>query len=205
MKNYTNIAIIGGSILIVGAMMYFFLRPKGSEVKKVGELIISKPKGKMKQKVIIIWGGISYATPDWVLEQIPLKVKNNYLLVIAPYTMSLDSINSTILPYFSNNNINISQYSLAGFSAGAKKVLGAYSENYDKVGLIDPSTNSTLSKQNFGNNVIMTYNPKNWGSYPNIKKAFPILANNILKGGGKVENKDMKHKNFVKYYFEKYY
>ena len=205
MKNYTNIAIIGSSIIIVGAMMYFFLRPKGSEVQKVGELIISKPKGKMKQKVIIIWGGISYATPNWVLEQIPLKVKNNYLLVIAPYTMSLENINSIILPYFSKNNINASQYSLAGFSAGGKKVLAGYSKNYKKVGLIDPSTNSTLSNQKFGNNVVMTYNPKNWGSYPNIKKLFPVLATNILNGGGKVENKDMKHKNFVKYYFEKYY
>ena len=205
MKNYTNIAIIGGSVLIVGAIMYFFLRPKGSDVKKIGELIISKPKGKMRQKVIIIWGGISYATPDWVLGQIPLKVKNNYLLVIAPYTMSLDKVNSTILPYFSNNNINVSQYSLAGFSAGGKKVLDGYSKNYKKVGLIDPSTNSTLSNQNFGDNVVMTYNPKNWGSYPNIKKSFPVLAKNIINGGGKVENIDMKHKEFVKYYFENNY
>ena len=201
-KTLKIVSVVAG--LVVIGLLVFAFRPQGNDVIRLGDLIISKPKGKFNYKVMIVWGGLDYANPDWMLSQTPRKVLDGYLLIFAPYNKDMAKIKDKVLPYFDNENINVSNWSLVGFSAGAKQVQKNYSVEYKFVGLIDPSTDSNLANKSYGANTIMTYDIDNWSSYKSIKGALPILAQNVSSGGGYSENIDQSHKDFVRYFFNKH-
>lgn len=104
---------------------------------------------------MIVWGGIDYATPNWMATQIPQTLKNSKKIVIAPYTVPLETIQSKY------KGIKIG--SVSGFSAGGQQAW-RHAGIVPFTGLIDPSTTAEhVSKATNWSNVVMLYNNNNWG------------------------------------------
>lgn len=104
---------------------------------------------------MIVWGGIDYATPNWMSLQIPQSLKNSKKVIIAPYTVPLETIKAKW------PNLKIS--SVSGFSAGGNQAW-IHAGTVPFTGLIDPSTNAThVAKATNWSNVVMYYNNFNWG------------------------------------------
>lgn len=169
------------------------------------EFIVIKPSNKTNFDVLFVFGGTSYATPDWMLKQMPQYILKSYLVILAPYTTSFNNTNKQLKDYLSKNNFKQKSLSVIGFSAGGYNAQSGYSKDLRYFGLIDPSTRSEYTSIKFGKNAHMVYNNSNWGAYPNIKKLQPIIANNVKSGGGHVEEVKLNHADIPKYFFEKHF
>jgi hypothetical protein len=142
---------------------------------------------------IIIWGGMYYATPEWMSKQIPKCMWSEYEIYIVPYGTPLSSVKKDIDPKTTG---------LIGFSAGGLDVLKNYNKNYAFIGLIDPSTKQIHSKIDYGSNTFMVYNNKNWGSInPSLKK----VSDQINNTGGKSTLVNLGHSSIPKYFFERHF
>jgi hypothetical protein len=139
---------------------------------------------------IIIWGGMHYATPEWMNKQIPEWMWGQYEIYIVPYGTPFSQIKKDIDPKTTG---------LIGFSAGGLDVLKNYSKDYAFIGLIDPSTRDVYTKIDYGSNTFMVYNDKNWG---NINKTLTKVADQINNTGGKSALVSMEHSSIPKYFFE---
>ena len=142
---------------------------------------------------IIIWGGMHYATPLWMKQQIPEWMFGEYEIYFVPYGTPLAKVKSDIDPKTS---------ALIGFSAGGLDVLKNYSKDYAFVGLIDPSTRDSYAKKEFGGNTYMLYDSDNWGS---INKSLKSVAAQVNNTGGSAIEIVMGHKDIPKYFFETYF
>jgi hypothetical protein len=103
----------------------------------------------------IVFGGIAYATPSWMAEQMPQEFKSSKKIVIAPYTATLE----TIIAKYKGITIK----SVSGFSAGGQQAW-KHAGTIGFTGLIDPSTTADhVAKATNWSNVVMYYNNSNWG------------------------------------------
>jgi hypothetical protein len=211
MKNKKLYIYASISFVITSLLVYFLVKGKSlvkGEAKSTDfskssfeGIIVAKPNNKTEFDVLIVFGGMYYANPEWMYKQIPKEVFLNNLVFIAPYTKSYSSVKGIVDKYMKDNGYRIGSLSLAGFSAGALNVQSGYRKDMKFVGLIDPSTKSQFAEIDFGKNVHMVYNNSNWGTYPNIKALQPKIADNIRKGGGVVQEVKMKHDSIPKYFF----
>ena len=139
---------------------------------------------------LIIWGGMYYATPDWMDKQIPAWMWSRYEIIIYPYgtplTMDYDPKTTGLI----------------GFSAGGIDVLKNYKKDYAFIGLIDPSTRVNFTTTDYSDNVIMIYNVSNWGG---SNKSMKPVADQVNKCGGKAISLSMGHKNMPSYFFKTYF
>jgi hypothetical protein len=120
-----------------------------AKTQNIGDLIINEPNNLKDDTYALIFGGMYYANPKWMLEQLPDNIKNTKNIIIAPYTTSLRSV----LDKFKDVKVS----SVSGFSAGGKQAFEAIGR-YSFIGLIDPSVpSSALNITNFGNSK-MIYN-----------------------------------------------
>lgn len=138
---------------------------------------------------IIIWGGMYYATPEWISKQIPQWMWSRYEIYIAPYGTKLSNI----------ANVNPQTTALIGFSAGGMDVLKNYSHEYALCVLLDPSTRSKYALIEYGPNTLMFYNAENWG---NMNKNLTSVANRINETGGNAVSLDFQHAEIPKYFFD---
>jgi hypothetical protein len=138
---------------------------------------------------IIIWGGMYYATPEWISKQIPEWMWSRYEIYIAPYGTKLSNI----------ANVNPQTTALIGFSAGGMDVLKNYNQQYALCVLLDPSTRSKYTLIEYGPNTLMFYNAANWGS---INKNLTSVANRINETGGNAVSLDLQHADIPKYFFD---
>ena len=220
-KNNTDkkwVYILGGlALLSVGFLIYKKVTKKanlveskpdfkeGNNTFKKGNLIISVPVTKSKTyPIIYVFGGIDYATPEWMLKQIPQFILSRNVVVLAPYTISYNNIN--IQDFLNSKGIVIDtkNVSITGFSAGGINVQNAHNQNFKFIGLIDPSTRESFLNLPFGKNTKMVYNDANWTGYPNIRATLPKLDKVINNKGGESEKANIQHSNIPKYFFEKY-
>ena len=142
---------------------------------------------------LIIWGGMHYATPKWMNQQIPDWMWGQYEIYIVPYGTPLSQIKKDIDPKTTG---------LIGFSAGGLDVLKNYNKDYAFIGLIDPSTKEVYTKVDYNSNTFMIYNDKNWGD---INKSLKKVANQINNTGGKSTFVNLGHSSIPKYFFEYYF
>jgi len=203
------------SILVTCALVYIAFKIKktipapvtnATESKKItiGNTIISFPISVEKTyDIFYVFGGMDYATPNWMYKQIPEELFLNKIFVIAPYTKSFSETKKTLEDFLKKNSFKANKISIAGFSAGALNVQDNYNKSYEFVGLIDPSNRVSHLNINFGKNVYMFYNPNNWGYYPRIKSDMVKIAQNIKNSGGYTELVSLSHPNIPKYFFEK--
>jgi hypothetical protein len=208
---YTYSAI---SLVISSALLYLIFKlnkvgnqsesdkPSNSFSKDTfKDYVITKPSDKTSVNVVLIFGGMAYANPEWMMQQIPKETLLKSLIFIAPYTSKLSVVKNDLDSYLKSKNLKQKSLSVIGFSAGGYNAQASYSKDLRFFGLIDPSTKSDYLNIDFGNSANMTYNNDNWNVYPNIKSLQPKIANNILKGGGNVEVVSMSHINIPKYFF----
>jgi hypothetical protein len=210
--------VIGGAIAlaIAGIVIYKTRNSKKEDASKEdfmlgnttsteGELIFSMPVTKFSEySVVVVFGGISYATPTWVMNQVPKELLSKALFVFAPYTMTYSTVTQRINDFVAKNKILVKNTSLIGFSAGGLNVQRAYNKNFKFIGLIDPSTKKENLATSYGDNVKMVYNDANWGGFPQVKAVLPSLADLVNKVGGSAEKVNLKHDKMPSYFFDKY-
>lgn len=159
---------------------------KNTKTQNIGDLIINEPANPKDNTYALIFGGMHYAKPKWMFEQLPDNIKNSKNIIIAPYTTSL----SSVLDKFKDVKIS----SVSGFSAGGKQAFEAIGR-YSFIGLIDPSVpSSALSITNFGNSK-MIYNTT-WR-----KSSVEKVAKNMGDDAIKVSS---GHKDIPKEFFDKF-
>lgn len=204
--------VITGIIVAVGFLVLrrFFIKSSPTVIKANTKkvlsdgVIVSIPETKYaKYDLVIIFGGMYYANPEWMYSQIPKDGFYKNIVVIAPYTMSFDKAKSIYEPFLKDYKIKSS--SVMGFSAGGLQVQSNYSPSWKIAGLIDPSTKSQYLELPFSDNVKMIYNNANWtGSLAGIGTVQTKLDPIIKNKGGYAEKVSISHENIPKYFFEKF-
>jgi len=210
--------VIGGALaLAIAGIVIYKTRPskkeepikgdikQGNTTSKEGDLIFSMPVSKFSEyPVVVVFGGISYATPTWIMNQVPKELLSKAIFVFAPYTMPYSTVTQKINDFVAKNKILVKNTSIIGFSAGGLNVEKAYNKNFKFIGLIDPTTKKENLSTVYGNNVRMAYNDSNWGGYPQVKAALPTLATIVNNVGGIAEKVNLKHDKIPSYFFDKY-
>ncbi len=170
---------------------------------KVDGITITKPDNdSRKYNVIYIFGGMSYATADWMQKQVPKNYFLTNILVFANYTDSFSEANAKLKQFIAENNLQQGDVSIMGFSAGALPVLDNYSQEFKFVGLIDPSNRDKHLNLKYGSNAYMLYNSANWGTYPNIQSNMKKIAAKISDAGGVASKTTLSHKLIPAYFFK---
>lgn len=125
-------------------------------IKNIGDCILITPDKPTDKTACVIFGGIGFATPKWMLERIPEELQYRKTILILPYTSNIDQAKKIL----GKTQIK----SVLGFSAGGHQVWKLSGE-YQFVGLIDPSTKKEYVDDYFINDkrVFMMYRPDNWG------------------------------------------
>ena len=125
-------------------------------VKNIGDCILVTPDKPIDNTACVIFGGVGYATPKWMLDRVPEELQYRKTIVLLPYTSNIDHAKKLL----GKTQIK----SVLGFSAGGHKVWPLCGE-YQFVGLIDPSTKKEYIDSYFINDkrVFMMYRPDNWG------------------------------------------
>ncbi len=169
-------------------------------------LIFSVPDKESKVSLIYVFGGISYATPEWMINQVPEDLLSEKLFVFAPYTSDYYTVKKQLVDFIANKSINLNDdVSLIGFSAGALNVQKAYSPKFKFIGLIDPSTRKEyLENRLYNDNLNIIYNYENWNDYPNVKKILPKLSEKIQEVGGYSLEVKLNQADIPKYFFNKF-
>ena len=175
--------IIGGMAITLLLILFINKKNKFKELVEKNGILFNLTTNK-KVNLIIIIGGISFATPKWMYEQLNENYKNNCLIVIAPYSIGFDFLMEKITDITKEYDYKIKKTAFIGYSAGGHLIQKNYNKDFNFVGLIDPSTAPNYLTQEFSDNVFMLYNDKNWGGYPNIKKTLPLLNEKIISSGG---------------------
>lgn len=209
-KTQQNVIIASAVIVLVIFVYKKFVKRDiqiiESNTKKLlsDGVILSVPNTKYPtQSLIVIFGGMYYANPEWMYNQIPKEGLYKNIVVIAPYTMSLEKAKSIYEPAL--KDYKIKDTSVMGFSAGGLQVQKNYSSSWKIAGLIDPSTRTQYVEIPFSDNVKMVYNNANWGgSLSSIGNLQTKLETKIKEKGGYAEKVSLAHEKIPKYFFERF-
>lgn len=159
-------------------------------------IIIAEPPFPTKDySVCVVFGGINYATPEWMMKQVPTEILNKKTFVFAPYTSNIKEVEAEI----QNKQIK----SVLGFSAGGKKVWPLCGQ-YEFVGLIDPSTSDAYINAYPINDqrVVMMFNNKNWGGNLEYIGKAQVKAKRLM--GGNAIKVDLGHSKIPRAFFERF-
>ena len=149
--------------------------------------------------VLVVFGGINYATPDWMNSQIPTNIKDNKTIIIKSYNTDIEEVIEEL------NELNYNNLEVVGFSAGGRNVFKlAKKVKIDLLGLIDPTVPRSWSLEGFPINSILFFNNDNWSYYPDIKERQLELKDSMLDNGMIVVEEELNHREFPKAFFEEY-
>tara|TARA_R110000744_G_C18954789_1_gene516123 strand:+ start:18 stop:521 length:504 start_codon:yes stop_codon:yes gene_type:complete len=149
---------------------------------------------------LVVFGGINYATPEWMKSQMPKDMVNDNT-IIKSFDTNIDEVIDEL------NELEYNKLQVVGFSAGGRNVFKlAKVKKTDFIGLIDPTVPRSWTLEGFPNNSILFFNSNNWNSYPDIKERQKDLASNMKEkfGDESVEKTDLNHKSIPKEFFETY-
>lgn len=209
-KNQDKILVTSAIAVIVFFVYKEFIKKGVSEVKSNTKrtlsdgVILSIPDTKyQKYNLVIIFGGMYYANPEWMYKQIPNEGLYKNIVVIAPYTMSLEKAKSIFEPEI--KDLKIESTSVMGFSAGGLQVQKNYSPTWKVAGLIDPSIRTEYLNLPLSSNVKMIYNNANWGGgLAGIGTVQTKLEPKIKEKNGYAEKVSLAHDKIPKYFFDKF-
>lgn len=149
--------------------------------------------------VLVVFGGINYATPEWMDSQIPTHVIDNRTVIIKSYNTDVEEVIEEL------NELNYDNLEVVGFSAGGRNVFKlAKKIRIDLLGLVDPTVPRSWSLEGFPSNSILFFNNDNWNYYPDIKERQIELKEVMLDNGMMVVEEELNHKDFPKVFFEEY-
>jgi hypothetical protein len=143
--------------------------------KRIESCILSTPDKPIDKTACVVFGGVDYATPKWMLSQMPQELKDKKTILVLPFTSDMTQAKRILG--------KISIKSVLGFSQGGLKAWSASGE-YEFVGLIDPTTKEDSLRYHINDKrVHMIYNPSHWG-FPEVvkcqKKAAKIMLGNAI-------------------------
>ena len=138
--------------------------------------ILSTPDKPIDKTACVVFGGVKYATPKWMLSQMPQELKDKKTILVLPYTGDMTQAKRIL----GKTPIK----SVLGFSQGGLKAWPASGE-YEFVGLIDPTTKEDSLKYYINDKrVHMIYNPSGWSGFPEVvkcqKRAAKIMLGNAI-------------------------
>jgi hypothetical protein len=137
--------------------------------------ILSTPDKPVDNTACVVFSGVGYATPKWMLSQMPQELKFKKTILVLPFTSDITQAKRIL----GKTSIK----SVLGFSQGGLKAWPASGE-YEFVGLIDPTTKEDSLRYHINDKrVHMIYNPINWG-FPEVvkcqKRAAEIMLGNAV-------------------------
>jgi hypothetical protein len=139
--------------------------------KRIEGGILSTPDKPVDNTACVIFGGVAYATPKWMLSQIPQEIKDKKTILVLPFTSDITQAKRIL----GKTSIK----SVLGFSQGGLKAWPASGE-YEFVGLIDPTTKEDSLRYHINDKrVHMIYNPSGWG-FPEVVKCQKMAAKIML-------------------------
>ena len=145
--------------------------------KRIEGGILSTPDKPVDNTACVVFGGVKYATPKWMLTQMPQELKDKKTILVLPFTSDMTQAKRIL----GKTPIK----SVLGFSQGGLKAWPASGE-YEFVGLIDPTTKEDSLRYHINDKrVHMIYNPSpsNWG-FPEVikcqKRAAKIMLGNAI-------------------------
>jgi dienelactone hydrolase len=163
------------------------------------ELIKKILREQTMNTVLVIFGGIDYATPEWMNEQIPNHIKDNKTIIVKSYNSNIEEVIEEL------NELNYDNLEVVGFSAGGRNVFKLVKKiKIDLVGLIDPTVPRSWSLEGFPQTSILFFNNDNWAYYPDIKERQLELKDSMVDKGMIVVEEELNHKDFPKVFFTEY-
>ena len=163
------------------------------------ELIKKILREQSMNTVLVVFGGIGYATPEWMSNQIPTTITDNRTMIIKSYNTDVEEVIEEL------NELNYDNLEVVGFSAGGRNVFKlAKKIRIDLLGLIDPTVPISWSLEGFPPNSILFFNNDNWNYYPDIKERQLDLKDSMLENGMIVVEEELNHRDFPKIFFEEY-
>ena len=144
--------------------------------KRVEGGILSTPDKPVDNTACVVFGGVKYATPKWMLSQMPQELKDKKTILVLPYTGDMTQAKRIL----GKTPIK----SVLGFSQGGLKAWSSSGE-YEFVGLIDPTTKEDSLRYHINDKrVHMIYNPSGWSGFPEVvkcqKRAAKIMLGNAI-------------------------
>ena len=168
--------------------------------------IVTIPKNaKGTLPILVIVGGINYATKEWMKTQIPSNLFNTHILSFSNHgTGYTKMVKPDIEAAMSKEKVQGSYKAIIGFSKGGERVnLAKSDENWSFLGMIDPSVPD--GGGTYPHQVLMVWNV--WGSNSLKEDNRSELHEKIQKGtvaGQSVRAATTKHENMPKLWFSTY-
>ena len=178
---------------------------KGYSEHKHKSVIVTIPEGSAKSyPILMIYGGLRYATREWMMKQIPSSYFKSHILVFAnwgsTYASKAGPHHKEVLK---RECVSGTYKGLIGFSKGGNPVArGKNDESWGNIGLIDPEI--TGYTKGFSTNVYMVWNT--WGGKSEKVDARARFHRKIKAGkepGDSVRLK-ISHADMVSAFFSKY-
>ena len=175
------------------------------------ESTTSVPTTAVDGTLLVVIGGIQYATGEWMLDKIPQGVKDNRTIMTYEHNDNYKTIMKEI------ESVTYTKLELTAFSGGGNNAFKMLNKGLkpDFLGLIDPSVPKGFDAQGHtshtnmpaGQNTVFFFNHNNWGTsggVGRIRKALVALKPILTNKGHQVSEPDMRHKKMPKEFFEKY-
>jgi hypothetical protein len=184
-----------------------------AKIKRSGQLIISIPKQKeAKMQVLLVFGGLYYANPDFMLNQVPSSFFEKAILVFAPCRAvggaGYNFYKNQFEKILKKEGVIIDELSVCGFSGGGPDALEANGNDVKVIGLIDVVP-EIPPKKDIKGRIINAFNKLNWYDNEfygekNAYRKFESFANWTRQVGGFNEENSVNHELFPKYFFYKF-
>ena len=180
---------------------------------KLGQLLISIPlKKEAEMPVLFIFGGMYYANPEFMQKNTPQELFEEAVIVFAPCRVEGGKgylvYKTQLVKQLKKQGIIIRDIAVCGFSAGGPDALEAEGADIKLIGLIDAVPEVNKKRLHYPK-IINVFNKQNWwdnefyGEKENYKH-FAEFAKWTKKEGGIVEENEVKHELFPKYFLWRY-
>lgn len=180
------------------------------QVEKLDAWRLALPSAEQQGSLpfLLIFGGISYANPDFMLANCPSIILEQAVVGIFPCRYMSGPGGEEALRQFlaaaEQRGLKPNRLSVAAFSGGAADALEIESQQIYSLLLIDPEPKLPKSGQFSAKYTILGFNKNNWlgnKAYGEATgfAAFDSLAAKVSEAGGMVEELDKEHKDFPTY------
>ncbi len=181
-----------------------------------GNLLIHLPPDAKEKSypLLIAFGGSMWATPYYLWKHTPDTYFSKAILVYSPCFVKrgkgLRQVEADLCQFLKEQNIKEPAfYSVCGFSSGGPDAMIAQNPSrFRCIGLIDPSPTAN-GRVEYSANMLLSFRRNNWiysdyyGQVVNFTP-FDELSAKIKAAGGKVEEAEVSHEKYFRYFLERF-
>ena len=210
------------AFLLVGLLSVCQLSAQSAERKSgyethrlANNILVSVPPLARQQAcpVILVFGGSHYATPQYMWEQTPGDYFDRAIMVYSACFveggLGLSMVLNRLNYFLKDQGLEAKHISVCGFSSGGSDALLADPGKFKCVGLIDPVPETKGGPLRPAPNTLLSFRRSNWATSDNYGqhtqyRHFEELARAVRQAGGIVEEPEIEHKIYPKYFFERF-